>query len=763
MNRLPTIAALGAAVLIGATPAGASCACYPDASPAQETVLSDDAERPVWIGADAGGGVHALFRPRQTLQPQLVSSLDDGETWSPPHEVGIDPGVVLADTPAIFADGDLLLMYPTPSQLVMIRSSDRGASFSAAETLAEFTETVRYGWASASSPRGVAVLAWAESGPSAPWPFLGVFARVSGDGGLTWGPVQRIDPDLAVNGSVPGLHAAVSDASILIAWQRQDIGGSYAPMISSRSDDLGGSWGAAENVTPSDGWLGNTQLGATSDGRFQFVYTRNDGSGIELSAVATRTEDGGWSPRRELLQYRTGLDDVRLTSLPSGRVHVTYGADWTGAKWLVSSYDHGAPGTWLAETDVLTSAVSPSGLRVVEAPEGVLNVVHGDQRHAGSGCPDPATLGECSSIMLDRSCTLGLTWLEDELRLDADDGVQRNPSMWPEVAVSSSGRIHAVWTEGSAGPEYELHHRFVEAPAPPRAVVTVTELPGPDCQVSSFELAVDPAGLTDCVVDRVIWFEDGWEIPGADGLSYSLPVDTPAGAHRYDVSVTCEGRPDCTLDSEPGLIEIAGSLPVDVIETPGDTCRRSVYTLGARPGEVVDCDDAVIAWRRGGVLVPGATGVNWTVPEDEEPGRHEYGYTVTCTTPRACETSSEPVLLEITEFPRPLAGATITGSLTVTKAALGELRLSWSDDTAFATAHDVSVGRIGAWSSHEGLACWLPRDPVDATTFEAVVAAPPANAYFLIAPADCLDEGSLGTDSFGRPRPPASPASGPAP
>lgn len=86
-------------------------------------------------------------------------------------------------------------------------------------------------------------------------------------------------------------------------------------------------------------------------------------------------------------------------------------------------------------------------------------------------------------------------------------------------------------------------------------------------------------------------------------------------------------------------------------------------------------------------------------------------------------------------------------SLTLDKAALGELTLTWDDSCARSgTDYAVYEGTLGSFASHS----WLECGTSGATS--ATVAPVASNAYYLIVPQEGGTEGSYGVDSGGTER-----------
>ena len=113
--------------------------------------------------------------------------------------------------------------------------------------------------------------------------------------------------------------------------------------------------------------------------------------------------------------------------------------------------------------------------------------------------------------------------------------------------------------------------------------------------------------------------------------------------------------------------------------------------------------------------------------------------------------------VDVLPAPVPLASQPITGQLHVSSAG-ASLRLRWANELPSVTGHGIYTGTLASLRGsggydHAALSCHLPRVPVDATEFEAMVSLPGTSSYVVVTPSNSLDEGGAGTSSHGLERP----------
>jgi hypothetical protein len=153
--------------------------------------------------------------------------------------------------------------------------------------------------------------------------------------------------------------------------------------------------------------------------------------------------------------------------------------------------------------------------------------------------------------------------------------------------------------------------------------------------------------------------------------------------------------------------------------------------------ESLACPDATIQWEVDGTPVAGA--VDLTLPLSAlAPGAHSFAYTAICAGPPVVAEISATATLTV---PPAMSGRVLAGSVLVSRGPSG-LRLDWGD-VPTTPRFNVDAGTIGRWYDHVPLACAVPQ-AAGGSRASLDVAMPVESAYYLVSPADCAAEGSVG-------------------
>ncbi|MFY9341958.1 MAG: sialidase family protein [Planctomycetota bacterium] len=209
-------------------------------------------------------------------------------------------------------------------------STDRGATWSAPQTLS--------GPEAASEPQ----LLVAGSEVSVAWigDLTSVLLRRSTDGGVTFLPVQRLDPAGTIT---PARRPRLAQSGLrrYAAWTSGSEGAGNARIFAAVSANGGIGWNTA--VAVADGGANQRNHELACDGQFAWVLCEDDRLPGPRGAFVARTTDGGatWLAAQRLDAPGTAVSNVRLDA-SFGRVF----AAWvqTGALVLRISTDRGA--TW---------------------------------------------------------------------------------------------------------------------------------------------------------------------------------------------------------------------------------------------------------------------------------------------------------------------------------------------------------------------------------------------------------------------------------
>jgi hypothetical protein len=214
-------------------------------------------------------------KPARTNETFVARTTDGGSTWSSPGLVYGEGSETQFHQLVTMPDGSLLDAFieaptlsdrpPLPARLAVVRSTDRGTSWSAANTAAKVSFTavkdptgkddVRgtgQGVLAAAAPDGAIYICWAEE-PSDGDAFLSVVR--SDDGGASWGSPARVVSTSSGQPFVPQI-AVAGDGRLGVTWY-QVSGATREDQLKTEawfawSADRGGSWQSLRLAGPFD-------------------------------------------------------------------------------------------------------------------------------------------------------------------------------------------------------------------------------------------------------------------------------------------------------------------------------------------------------------------------------------------------------------------------------------------------------------------------------------------------------------------------------
>jgi hypothetical protein len=705
-----------------------------------------------WLATDAIGGVYARWTPIAET-PRLAVSWDDGTTWQPPIDRLAGNSNYYLN--AVDASGTLVVAYVQRTDLVARVSHDQARSFSNARRLASVS-SIGIATIAVAAP-STAVIAWGQSNWPTPEPTDGAWAVVSTDHGNTWSAPARVsDGTGTLSGIVRGLAAAASsDGSVTLAWMDDRDAGSG--VWSSRSEDGGRNWSANVLVEPrAGGWVPVRLILGSSGGTHQHAVVVSDGSGYRVRVHASPDAGATWLDSGLVLPVSDVWEGFSAFADDGGRVGIaTLGG--TGEWRLTVSEAHGMPGTWRTgsgQWGLAGRGVHSPGTG--EWSDGSVAVVHDDYR---DNFPCAQAGATCESIYVDRSCDGGDAWLETDIRVDDDTYPSFPHSEEPLVASSPAGRVHVLWSDAGRPDSSlsQIHHAALELPDVPDLDVSASASARSACEASSYRIEARVLAPGPCIAPTYEWYQDGVPVPGATASVLDVSPATTPGEHVFWFRLACNPRLACGELSPPLVVRVEGPLGDPVVslgEDPSAGCDGSRYRMAVTHA-LSTCANVTHQWFEDGVPIPGATASTHDVPPDHAPGRFRFHAEVRCEDAPPCNMPSDGLEVDVERPSGAVLGGELQGLLFVRKAP-GTITLAWTDGDVAAASYHAYAGPIGTWYGHGSLACGIVRAGGPGAPTETMTAMPPSDTYYLVAPADCGSEGTLGASSLGAARPQAA-------
>ena len=210
-----------------------------------------------------------------------------------------------------------------------------------------------------------------------------------------------------------------------------------------------------------------------------------------------------------------------------------------------------------------------------------------------------------------------------------------------------------------------------------------------------------------CVMPSYQWLLDGVPIAGATDPAYTVPPVIDEGGYRYEVEVTCESDPGCTVRVPLPITVSSATALVDTAAV--SHCTGATTVIDGSGSMVTGClAGARYEWLLDGIEIPGADQPILAVPDSFAPGSHELALRVSCASASHCFDVSTPVALDVTHLdpriaePEPRrvcagASATFDGTGSVVGNCPGGPTWQWQFDGADvpgATAPVMTTGPI---------------------------------------------------------------------
>jgi hypothetical protein len=384
---------------------------------------------------------------------------------------------------------------------------------------------------------------------------LQAYYKRSCDGGLTWGPDQRLS---ARHGRVLGTAIALSGSTVHVVWVENRL--DDAEVYYRRSTDAGATWLPETCVTESAWVCGDISL-AASDAFVHLVWWAH-GEGWDASYYRRSTDAGAtWGPRITLPNLYAFTCDPTI-AVAGSKVHVVWpdagGAQPAGMYYRCSN-DRGA--SWGAPTRIVADSGFCEGASIA-ARDSFVHMVWRDD----SGYP--------YRLYYKRSSNGGSSWEPDRVLID-DTSHARGPS----IAVSGT-RVHVVWQSDRTGTNH-LYYCYSSDDG-------LTWSPD-TCLSASASVAFRPSIAVSGPTLHLVWYD---ERDGNDEIYYKRNPSGNAGIGEESTPRVRELLATCCLP--PAATIVRGVLFLSGASSPApqapsrllDISGRKVLALHPGPNDV---------------------------------------------------------------------------------------------------------------------------------------------------------------------------------
>ena len=282
-----------------------------------------------WRDSTFGGNDEILFR----------RSTDGGATWGAAQRLTSNAGV--SCSPSVAATSTNVYVawqddtYGGNQEILFRRSTNNGTTWDPIRRLtnnAGFSQRPSV----ATSESNVYVV-WSDNTPGG----YEVFFRASGDGGASWGAIQRLTNNA---GSSASPSITTSGSTVYVAWQDDTFDGNDE-ILFRRSTNSGATWKPTQRLTSNAGASMDPSLAAS--GSSVYVAWSDDTFGGNWEILFKRSTDNGttWSSLKRLTS-NTGSSQFASVAASDSNVYVCW-ADTTYGGWEIlfrRSMDRA--GTW---------------------------------------------------------------------------------------------------------------------------------------------------------------------------------------------------------------------------------------------------------------------------------------------------------------------------------------------------------------------------------------------------------------------------------
>jgi len=357
--------------------------------------------------------------------------------WTPAKRLTWNSGISIHPALARDSSENIHIVWSDSSpagslEVFFKKSEDGGTTWSAARRLT-WNSGGSYDPGIALDSTNAVHVVWHDDSPGNPE----IYYRKSTDGGTTWSATQRLS---WTSGNSFNSAIAIDSSNIIhVVWV--DITPGKGEIYYSRSADQGTTWSVAQRLTWTSGSSNNPAMAIDATDAIHLVW--NDGTPGNVEIYYMQGTDGGatWSAAKRLT-WTSGKSEIpAIATTGISTLRLVWNDDTPGNHdiYYKGSPDGGA--TWSSAQRLTWSTGDSEFPEIALDASGIIHVVWRDDT-PGNG-----------EIYYKGSTDGGTTWSLLQ-RLTWNSG----SSLYPVLAVDTSGTIHVVWQDSTPG-NYELYYK----------------------------------------------------------------------------------------------------------------------------------------------------------------------------------------------------------------------------------------------------------------------------------------------------------------
>ena len=361
--------------------------------------------------------------------------------WTPTKRLTWNSGDSRLPAIAVDSSGNIHIVWqddtPGNSEIYYKKSTNGGSTWMTSQRLT-WNSGASGGPAIAVDASGNLHVVWEDDGAGNEE----IYYMKSSDGGTTWsGKSQRLSWTSGLSRS-PVIAADSSD-NIHAVWADTTPG--KWEIYYTKSTDGGSTWMTSQRITWNTGLSWFPDIAVDPSGHIHVVWEYGNAENIDIFYKKSTNGGATWLPGQGLTWNSGASQYPALTADSSGKIHVAWQDDTPG-RWEINyrkSTDGGS--TWMTGKRITWNTGASLGPAVSVDSSGNPHLVWEDD---APGNPE---------IYYRKSTNGGSTWMTSQ-RLTWNSDY----SLWPEIAVDTSGNVHLAWYDYTPGNAEIYYRRYIQ-------------------------------------------------------------------------------------------------------------------------------------------------------------------------------------------------------------------------------------------------------------------------------------------------------------